>query len=124
MAVGLTENQNNPDVIVNTMVMGSLDIDCAGSSDVTLTDSQANYAQLKFSGVLTGNISIIVPSEANVYRVYNNSTGVTGSPEVDYTITVKVTGTSPEDSGIAIERGKRAVLGCDGSYVVRYSADV
>ena len=118
MAVGLAEKQKNPEVTVNTMVMGWLDKDCTSASphvaNITLTDSEANYAQIEFTGSLGGDVNIIVPTEAKLYHVYNNTTGA-------YTLTVKTTGGSPVDTGALIQQGNRAVLGCDGNYVNRYS---
>ena len=112
MALGLAADQNNPDVPVNTIVMKYLAKDCAGSSDVTLADSEANYAQLAFTGALTDNINVIVPDEAKVYDLYNGTTG-------SYTLTVKtLTGT-----GVVIQQGKRAIMGSNGTNIVRYVPD-
>ena len=122
MALGLAANPDNPDVTTNTIVMKFLSKDVAvgsspvGSGNITLTDSEANYAQLEFTGTLVANISVIVPDEAKIYHV-SNAIAAT-SPQ--YTLTVKTSG----GTGIAVGQGTRAIVGSDGTNVERYSADV
>jgi len=110
MAMALAANQNNPEVVVNTLVKEHLEVDCAGSSNVTLTDEQARYSQIECSGILTGSIDVIVPGEAKTYVVWNTTTGA-------YTLTVKVSG----GTGVAVTQGSAFHLGCDGTEVYRIS---
>lgn len=113
MTIGLAENPSNPHITVNEIDSGYEAVDCAGSSDVTLTDAQVNHAVHEFTGVLTGSISVIVPDDTHIYRCINNTTGA-------FTITIKtVAGT-----GIVVAQTKTAIVCCDGTNVVRLTADV
>lgn len=48
----------------------------AGAADVVLTASEANHAILKLTGVLTGNINVVVPVDAERrWIIYNNTSG-------------------------------------------------
>ena len=84
----------------------------AGNSDVTLTttaktaDEQRNAVH-EFTGALTGNISVIVSTANQVYRIYNNTSG-------SYTLTVKVSG----QTGVLVPQGEKMVLYCNGTDVV------
>lgn len=50
-------------------------VNVAGSSDVNLTSAQAVNQVLEFTGVLTGDINVTVPTNVAEYFVYNNTTG-------------------------------------------------
>ncbi len=113
MTVGMAENPSNPHAVVNQLVLQYLSKSVAGASDVTLTDDEANYAQHDFNGVLTGNINVIVPDDAKLYHVTNSTTGA-------FTLTIKTSG----GTGIAVGQGKAAIVGSDGTNVIRYGADV
>ena len=104
MGLGLAANQLNPDVTVKKMVYGYLSKSVAGSSNVTLTDSEATYAQIECTGALTGSIDLLSIDEANMIWIYNNTSGA-------YTLTVKPTG----GSGVAITQGTRCLIGYDGA---------
>ncbi len=85
-------------------------INVAGlSGDYTLTGAELNRIAYQFTGMLAGNIEIVVPKTTQQYWVYNNTTG--GS----YTLRVKTNTQSP---GVLVPRGSRAILYCDGSDVV------
>ena len=113
MTIAMPENPENPHTIVNTIVLGWLAKDCAGSSDVTLTDpDEARYAALKLTGALTGNISVIVPTEDKSYDIWNATTG-------SYTITVKTSA----GTGVVVQQGRKARLWCDGTNVERLTMD-
>jgi hypothetical protein len=79
----------------------------AGSSDVTLSGTEAGYAILKFIGALTGNINVVVPNVTAVWYVDNSTTGV-------YSLTVK----TAAGSGVAITASNRVILYCDGTNVL------
>lgn len=112
MTVGLAENQSNPHVTVNEVDNGYLAVSVAGGSDVTLTDAQVNQAVHKFTGAITANINVIVPTDEHVYRVINGTSGA-------FTLTVKTSA----GTGIAVAQGKAALLCCDGTNVVRLTDD-
>lgn len=93
--------------IQNTFAVTLLNLNVAGSSDITLTSAQAQNTIQQYTGVLTGNINIIVPNTVQIYYVYNNTNGA-------FTLTVKtVAGT-----GIQVTQGQHAILYCDGTNVV------
>lgn len=46
-----------------------------GSADVALTSTQAQNQVLEFTGILTGDIDVTVPTNVAEYFVYNNTTG-------------------------------------------------
>lgn len=77
----------------------------AGNSNVALTSAEANYGVLIFTGALTGNINVTVPSVARKWAVINNTTGA-------YTLTLKTAA-----GGQVIQQGKVADVICDGTIV-------
>jgi hypothetical protein len=79
----------------------------AGASDVTLTTVEATYIVQEYTGALTANINVIVPTAVGQFWVYNNTSGA-------YTLTVKTTA----GTGIAVTQGNREILYCDGTNVV------
>ena len=109
----LAANQNNPEVVVNTLTKGHVQVDCAGSGNITLSDpDESRYAQIECTGVITANIDVIVPAEAKIYVVRNNTTATGGE-----TLTVKVSG----GTGVAVTNGSAFHLGCDGAEIYRVS---
>jgi len=86
---------------------GRLSKSVAGSSDVTLSATEAAYEFIEYTGVLTGNINIIVPTTARGMKHLNSTTGA-------FTLTVKTSA----GSGLAIGQGGRAMLASDGTNVV------
>lgn len=82
-------------------------INVAGSGDYTLTGTELNRISYKFTGALTGNRNIIVPSTVQQYWVDNATTGI-------YSLTVKtIAGT-----GVTVAQNARAILYSDGTNVV------
>lgn len=92
---------------------GKLSVSVAGSANVTLTEAQSENDILEFTGVITGNIQIIVPLSAQQWTVFNNTTGA---------FTVTIIGAS--GTGIVIATAKRAIVYSDGTNVVRVTSDV
>jgi hypothetical protein len=93
-------------------IFGVLVKSVAGSSDVTLTNTdgqlnEARNATYEFTGALTGNISVIIPTSVRKHVVFNNTTGA-------FTLTVK----TAAGTGIAVPQGKKMTLYCDGTNVV------
>jgi hypothetical protein len=79
------------------------------SGNYTLAGSELNRIAYQFTGVLAGNIEIVVPNTVQQYWVSNNTTG--GS----FTLRVR---TSAQTPGVLVPRGSRAILYSDGSVVV------
>lgn len=91
-------------------VAGFLSLSVAGSSDVTLTDTfpsgQAKNSIIKFTGALTGDINVIVPSLSRTYVLENATTGA-------QTLTVK----TAAGSGFVLTQGNTSLCFCDGTDV-------
>lgn len=82
-------------------------INVAGTGNYTLTGTELNRVAYKFSGALTGNRAIIVPTTVQQYWVDNQTTGA-------YTLTIK----TAAGTGISIATGQRAIFYCDGVDIV------
>lgn len=85
----------------------------AGGVQVNLTTDETYSNIIEFSGALTGNINVVVALLTKQWSIFNNTTGA-------FTLTVKTSG----GTGIVVGQGKRAILYCDGTNVVRVTADV
>ncbi len=97
-----TTGRVTPDITGYTLISKSV----GGSANVTLTSVEAAYSIINFTGVLTGNIDVIVPASVNEWIMFNNTTGA-------YTLTVK----TASGSGVVITQGTRRLLYCDGTNV-------
>ena len=82
-------------------------IDVSGSGDYTLGGSELNRVAYKFTGVLTGNRSIIVPATVQQYWPDNGTTGT-------FTLTIK----TAAGTGVTVGQGARSIVYCDGTNVV------
>lgn len=67
--------------IIDANLAGVVSINCAGSSNVTVNTTQAQNFIIGLTGVLTGNIELILPAVGGFYIVENLTTGA-------FTITV------------------------------------
>lgn len=85
---------------------GRLSKSVAGGADVTLTAAEARNEIIEFTGLLTANIAVIVPTRARPWAMSNATTGA-------FTLTVK----TAAGTGKEITQGKRAVLFCDATNV-------
>jgi len=82
-------------------------ITVSGTGNYILTGTELNRIAYGFSGALTGNRSIIVPTTVQQYWVSNVTTGA-------FTFTVKTS----SGTGVIIPQGSRAILYSDGTNVV------
>lgn len=87
-------------------------VNAAGTGNYTLSTSEAANQALKFTGILTGNRTIIVPTTIKEYWINNATTGA-------FTLTVKTLA----GSGIAVTQTKQAILYCDGTDVIAAETD-
>jgi len=78
----------------------------AGTGTYTLSSTELNRIVYKFTGLLTGNRTIVVPATIQQYWVDNSTTGA-------YTFTVK----TALGTGYTINQGARSILYCDGTNV-------
>jgi hypothetical protein len=116
----LATNQASPEVTHNAAItdidhaFGSLLVTAMTDADYTLNlaavPSEASYLVYQFTGTLTANRNIIVPTNKKLYSVWNNTT-------TPYNLTVKTSG----GSGVAVPFSASAayvLLYCDGTNVV------
>lgn len=82
-------------------------ISIAGTGTYTLAGSELNRIVYKFTGVLTGNRTVIVPATVQQYWIDNATTGA-------YTLTVRTSA----GTGVVINQGARGIYYCDGTDVV------
>lgn len=101
------------DSLLGYQFQGLLSKDVSGSSNVTLSATECKNKILEFTGTLTGNIDVIVPSTYyRNYIVYNGTSGA-------YTLTVKVSG----QTGVEVTQGKRMIGYINGTDFVRVTSD-
>jgi hypothetical protein len=86
-------------------------IDVPGSGAYTLTGSELNRVAYRFTGLLTGNRSIVIPATVQQYWVDNQTTGA-------YTLSISPTGGG---SSFNVAQGERVILYCDGTDVLNAS---
>lgn len=84
-----------------------------GDANKTLTYEQAMCESMELTGALTALRDVTVPLVPRAYTVFANTSGGFG---------VRVISTS--GTGITVADGKRAIVECDGTNVVRVTADV
>lgn len=85
-----------------------LQIDISGSGNYTLSIAELNKTAYIFTGTLTGNRDIIVPTTVQQYWVSNQTSG-------SYALGIKTAAQSP---AVTVAQGARAILYCDGTNVV------
>jgi hypothetical protein len=86
-----------------------LQIDISGSGDYTLSVSELNKTAYIFTGTLTGDRDIIVPTTTQQYWVSNQTSGA-------YTLGIRTAGQATP--GVTVANAARAILYCDGTDVV------
>ena len=111
--VYLVQGTGNHDVQVNTAfdiidkgLSGYLTKSVAGGTNVTLTATEWNNRLFEFTGTLTGNIAVIVPTTTRLFMVYNNTTGA-------FTLAVRTSA----GTGVTVAQGTRVLLECNGTDV-------
>lgn len=82
-------------------------INVGGTGTYTLTGTELNRVAYKFSGTLTGDRDIVVPSTVQQYWVDNQTAGA-------YTLTIR----TAAGAGISIAADQRAIFYCDGVDIV------
>lgn len=87
---------------------GFLSKSIAGTGSVTLTAVEAGNGIITFTGALTGNRNVIVPSSPTRPWIIRNAT--TGA----FTVTVK----TAAGAGVEVAQGQNAAVFCDGTNVL------
>jgi hypothetical protein len=82
-------------------------INVAGVGNYTLSGTELNRIAYKFTGVLTGDRTIIVPATIQQYWVDNSTTG-------SYNLVVKTSA----GTGVTVIQNARAILYSDGTNVI------
>lgn len=80
--------------ILDVMLGGRTNLSVAGGVDVTPTQAQAQNVYQNYTGLLTGDINVILPNEGGFNIIKNGTTGA-------HTLTVKPTG----GTGIVVPQG-------------------
>jgi len=86
-----------------------LQIDISGTGNYTLSIAELNKTAYVFTGTLTGNRDIIVPTSTQQYWVSNQTSG-------SYTLGIRTAGQA--SPGVTVAQNARAILYCDGTDVV------
>ena len=97
---------------VNRFLYGRF-VQAMADANQTLTYQQAMCESMELTGALSALRDVTVPLVPRNYTVFANTTGGFG---------VRVIGAT--GTGITIADGKRAIVECDGTNVVRVTADV
>ena len=97
---------------VNRFLYGRVAVAMADANQ-TLTYEQAMCESLEATGALTALRDLVVPLVPRAWTVYANTSGGFG---------VQVIGAT--GTGVTVADGKRAIVECDGTNVVRVTADV
>lgn len=96
---------NNVFTIIDLNLGGTLSLNVAGNSNITLSANQQQNLNILCTGILTGSIQVIHTASAGGLFVYDNrSTGA-------FTITVLPSG----GSGVVIPQGSKALVMIDGT---------
>lgn len=112
-ALGDNDTSLATTAFVQTTVGGRLVKSVAGGVNVTLTAVEAGNAILEFTGVITANIAVIVPTSPTRSWIVKNST--TGS----FTLTIK----TAAGTGVACLQGKSESVFTDGTNVYQVQTD-
>ena len=110
-----TKTNTNLGTLIEEAIAGYESI-ATGDADVTLSTAngatdQARKAMLRFTGTLTANRNIIVPTSSKIYFIDNSCSGA-------FSLVVK----TASGSGVTIPNGSKAVVYCDGTNVLAANA--
>jgi hypothetical protein len=111
---------------IDSSVRGYVDVDVAGSANVTLTsnnstsntddsstDDQVHNKVLEFTGALTGDIHVFTDAAEGEYIVFNNTSG-------SQTLTFAPTG----GTGVILQQGAKTLVYTDGTTMFDVMADL
>lgn len=97
---------------VQATVNGVSTVAVGGGVNVSLSAVQAGAGILRFTGALTANIAVIVPTVSRKWIVQNQTTG-------GFTLTVK----TAAGSGVLVTQGQTSGIWCDGANVLSSLTD-
>lgn len=88
---------------IDTNISSKAEIDCSGSSNITVTDDESANIYQKLTGTLTGNIEVIYPDRGSFFFIENATTG---------SFTVKVVNVLG-GTGVTVDQGDVALVYAD-----------
>lgn len=97
---------------VQETVNGQVAVPVGGNANVVLTQAQWGYGILTLTGALTGNISLIFPTQGGRWIVENSTTGA-------FAITCK----TAAGAGVTVAQGRSRAVYCDGTNVLPATSD-
>lgn len=109
--IAMPSNPDTPEAYVNDFRQ-YLNKDISTGPSVVLDGPEAAKMFHVYTGTLTANVDVIVPTEQNGFYVHNDTTGA-------FSVTVK----TAAGSGVVVTQGKKVKLGCDGTNVEQWSAE-
>ena len=111
---------------IDSSVRGYVDVDVAGSANVTLTsnnstsntddsstDDQVHNKVLEFTGALTGDIHVFTDAVEGEYIIFNNTSG-------SQTLTFAPTG----GTGVVLQQGAKTLVYTNGTVMFDVMADL
>jgi hypothetical protein len=111
---------------IDSSVRGYIDVDVAGSANVTLisnnsttntddssTDDQVHNKVLEFTGALTGDIHVFTDAVEGEYIIFNNTSG-------SQTLTFAPTG----GTGVVLQQGAKTLVYTNGTVMFDVMADL
>jgi hypothetical protein len=114
------ENQNTWGIrnssnftLIDQAVAGQLTLSVAGNTAVTLTAAQSAYHFQKYTGVLTGSITVFVPNVQANWVIWNATTGA-------FTLTVNIA----SGVGTVIPQGQVMTVTADGTNVFQTDSTI
>ena len=93
---------------IDSNLGGTVSVNCAGSSNVTLNSTQYGNYIISLTGLLTGNISVLFGAVGGFWEVVNGTTGA-------FTVTVKTS--AGGSTGPIVPQGSRWQVYSDGTNV-------
>ncbi len=91
-------------------------VNVGGGSNYVLSGSELNKIAYRFTGVLTANVTVIVPATVQQYWVYDNTTA--GA----FTLRIATQDQQSFRTPLSLVRGDRVIAYCDGTDVVATQA--
>lgn len=106
---------------LDTSMTGQQTINCAGGSNVTVTNPTTPGAplynfDLLLTGALTGNIELILPAAKKAYAITNNTTGTNPSLSLPWVVTVITS--AGGSTGVSVPQGQSELVYSDGTNVI------
>lgn len=93
----------------------SIDISSGSGSTYTLTGSQLNRIAYQFTGVLTGDVEVVIPSTVQEYWITNATTGA-------FNVAVRTSSQTPP--GVTVGQGSSIIGYCNGTIFIQAAGTI